>query len=118
MPASADIVEHFHVVNATDVWINPAGGDWNDPANWSTGVVPGLADDAFIVCCKRHDHVFRRRYDDQESDFDGTALDISGGNITLTTGDSEIDAALTMSHSCGILPFEARRRDVRRRRER
>ncbi|MEM1305730.1 MAG: hypothetical protein AAGG46_12585, partial [Planctomycetota bacterium] len=22
-------------------WIGPAEGDWEDPANWSTGVVPG-----------------------------------------------------------------------------
>ena len=26
-------------------WINPAGGSWNDPSNWSEGVVPGPGDD-------------------------------------------------------------------------
>ena len=29
--ASADIV--------TNVWINPAGGNWSDPANWQDGAV-------------------------------------------------------------------------------
>ncbi|HLN29982.1 MAG TPA: hypothetical protein VK395_19730, partial [Gemmataceae bacterium] len=29
-------------------WINPAGGDWDTPGNWSTGQVPGATDDAVI----------------------------------------------------------------------
>jgi len=99
---SADIVEHFHVVNATDVWINPAGGDWNDPANWSTGVVPGLADDAFIGAPAGATITYSGGDTTIKSLISTSALDISGGNITLTTGDSEIDAALTMSHSAQI----------------
>ncbi|HWP39844.1 MAG TPA: hypothetical protein VNL70_02875, partial [Tepidisphaeraceae bacterium] len=27
-------------------WINPAGGQWSDPSNWSAGTVPGPADHA------------------------------------------------------------------------
>jgi hypothetical protein len=30
-------------------WINPAGGDFNTPANWDTNTVPGPSDDAFIT---------------------------------------------------------------------
>ncbi len=30
-------------------WINPAGGNWDTPGNWSTGAVPGLIDDVFIT---------------------------------------------------------------------
>jgi len=30
-------------------WINPFGGDWNVASNWSTGVVPGAADDVTIA---------------------------------------------------------------------
>ena len=30
-------------------WINPAGGDWNTASNWSTGVVPGAADNVTIA---------------------------------------------------------------------
>ncbi|MFO0901979.1 MAG: RHS repeat-associated core domain-containing protein [Pirellulales bacterium] len=29
-------------------WISSTGGDWHDPANWSTGVVPGPEDDVLI----------------------------------------------------------------------
>ncbi|MGD9690556.1 MAG: hypothetical protein AB7K52_12525 [Phycisphaerales bacterium] len=29
-------------------WIGPAGGDWNDPANWAQGVLPGANDDVVI----------------------------------------------------------------------
>ncbi len=31
-----------------DQWISPNGGNWNNPANWSTGQVPGPANDAVI----------------------------------------------------------------------
>ena len=39
---------HFSVVDATAVWINPAGGFWDVPANWDTGVVPTNVDDVLI----------------------------------------------------------------------
>jgi hypothetical protein len=29
-------------------WINPAGGDWNTPSNWSINGLPGANDDVFI----------------------------------------------------------------------
>src|SRR5438445_7263480 len=35
-------------VPATITWVNPAGGDWGTPSNWSGGTVPGAADDAVI----------------------------------------------------------------------
>jgi len=35
-------------VPSTVNWINPAGGDWDTPSNWSTGAVPGQADDVII----------------------------------------------------------------------
>src|SRR5262245_49321101 len=33
---------------ATVTWTNPAGGLWNVGSNWSTGAVPGAADDVTI----------------------------------------------------------------------
>jgi hypothetical protein len=36
------------VVPATVSWSNPAGGAWNTAANWSTGHLPGAADDVVI----------------------------------------------------------------------
>ena len=38
----------FDIVNPTVTWINPAGGDFHNPANWSTNVVPSSGDDVFI----------------------------------------------------------------------
>ncbi len=36
------------VLPATVNWINPAGGDWDTPGDWSTGVLPGAGDDVVI----------------------------------------------------------------------
>ena len=34
---------------ADDVsWENPTGGDFSNPINWSTGLVPGVRDDVFF----------------------------------------------------------------------
>ena len=33
---------------STVTWTKPAGGDWDTPSNWSSGVVPGPNDDAII----------------------------------------------------------------------
>src|SRR5262249_6823947 len=34
---------------STVFWINPLGGDWDNPANWSSGAVPGAGDDAVVA---------------------------------------------------------------------
>jgi RHS repeat-associated protein len=33
---------------AADIWINPEGGDWDTPSNWSTQTLPGPKDDVSI----------------------------------------------------------------------
>ena len=43
-----DIIRHFTIKQATAVWINPAGGNWDDPTNWDTGKVPGPTDDVLL----------------------------------------------------------------------
>jgi hypothetical protein len=49
---AADIVRLFHVGNIVHMptirWINPAGGFWDDPANWDAGRLPGPSDDVLI----------------------------------------------------------------------
>jgi hypothetical protein len=36
------------ILPAAVTWINPAGGDWDTAANWSTGALPTAADDVQI----------------------------------------------------------------------
>jgi hypothetical protein len=33
---------------STVSWINPSGGDWDTPSNWTTGALPGPSDDVII----------------------------------------------------------------------
>lgn len=33
---------------STVTWINPSGGDWDTPSNWSSGALPGPSDDVVI----------------------------------------------------------------------
>src|SRR5579862_2841459 len=42
-----EILEDRSVPSAVS-WINPNGGDWDTASNWSTGFVPGAADDVTI----------------------------------------------------------------------
>jgi hypothetical protein len=44
---AADFNWTFRVADA-DFWISPLNGEWNDPANWSEGAVPGPNDDVII----------------------------------------------------------------------
>jgi hypothetical protein len=30
-------------------WVNTAGGNWSNPANWSTAALPGPSDNVFII---------------------------------------------------------------------
>src|SRR4051812_6949156 len=45
VPASLPVVNLLPnptLVSSPVFWINPAGGDWDVAANWSTSLVPGL----------------------------------------------------------------------------
>ncbi|TQV68026.1 cadherin-like domain-containing protein, partial [Denitrobaculum tricleocarpae] len=43
------IERSFEVVDATAVWIDPAGGNWSDADNWRDGAVPTPADGVALV---------------------------------------------------------------------
>lgn len=44
-PAGTEpITSTFEAINATNKWINPAGGDWSDAGNWSAGRIPDSTD--------------------------------------------------------------------------
>lgn len=84
-------------------WVNPAGGSWEDGANWSTGTLPGGADDVCIDLAGTY-----------QVAFDGTvtvrSLSLGGASGTQTLavhkGESadglRIDAAATVQAN-GVL---------------
>ncbi len=79
-----------------DKWISPTSGDWNDPADWSTGQVPGPADDAVINVSGASPTV---TVDSAQSVHSLTAVDpliISGATLDVTTG-STISGPLTIN---------------------
>jgi hypothetical protein len=46
---TGDVVSSFTLFNVTNSWTNSSGGAWENPANWSRGVVPGPLDDVVIT---------------------------------------------------------------------
>ncbi len=45
---AAPVVSSFHLNQVDNFWIATTDGSWHNPANWSTGAVPGPMDDVFI----------------------------------------------------------------------
>lgn len=82
-------------VPSTVTWINPSGGDWDTPTNWSTGQVPGAGDDAVInylgITITHDQGISDSVYSIQSQ----AAIEISGGSLTFA-GPSEIDNTLTL----------------------
>ncbi len=79
---------------STVTWINPSGGDWDDPSMWSGGVVPGAADDAVISFSDitiTHDTSASDTVDSLTCD---AALDISDGSLTIDTTSSAQPASI------------------------
>ncbi|HEV3003300.1 MAG TPA: hypothetical protein VGX78_02520 [Pirellulales bacterium] len=105
--AGGDVVEHFHVASASDVWINPAGGDWNTPNNWSTGVVPGPNDDVLINTPGGATIDYSSGFAMIKSLTSANPLSVSGGSVTFTSSASEIAGALTMSNSAQLVALGA-----------
>ena len=45
---AANLTTTLHVAQYSAVWKNPNGGDWSNPNNWDSGVVPGPTDNVLI----------------------------------------------------------------------
>ena len=45
---SSNVTTGFTVSSFSDTWINPNGGNWSDPSNWSSGSVPGSLNNVVI----------------------------------------------------------------------
>jgi hypothetical protein len=82
-------------------WTNSAGGDWDTPGNWSTGLVPGVGDDAVINLGGITITHSVASSDTANSLTIGTGLDdtlaISTGSLALASDSALNDNTLTLS---------------------
>ncbi|HWN95451.1 MAG TPA: HYR domain-containing protein, partial [Methylomirabilota bacterium] len=46
---TTNTVSGNYIAQGTLIWINPAGGNWNNPNNWNPNQVPGPADTAVLT---------------------------------------------------------------------
>jgi hypothetical protein len=76
---------------STVSWINPNGGDWDTPSNWSTGALPGPSDDVVVNqsgIAVTHSTSAVDTVDGLTISSSRTSLDISGGTLALSTNSS------------------------------
>lgn len=69
---------------STVLWTNPLGGNWMTPANWSTGSVPGMTDDAVIDIAGITVN-YTSGTSTVRSLSSRAAFNMSGGMLTVTT---------------------------------
>jgi hypothetical protein len=86
---------------STIAWLRPVGGDWDDPANWAGGRIPGAGDDAVIPFAGIQVTHAANRGDSARSLQTEAALDISAGSLTIDAGNfasaaSQIDGLVTV----------------------
>ena len=76
---------------STVTWINPSGGDWDTPSNWSNDAVPGPSDDAVIdtpSITVTHSSSASDSVNSLTISSSDTTLDPSGGSLALATASS------------------------------
>ena len=111
---------------ATDIWINPAGGDWGTPGDWSTSALPGPGDDvvinsldpgASVTHSQNSIDIIHSLTAGAPITLSGGKLDVSGGSGTagalsdsspftvaggtLSLANVQVGTALTASNSSG-----------------
>ena len=69
-------------VEAADVWNNPAGGNWDDPANWSDGV-PDSSDDVAINAIETNAVITLGPDDRADNLTASTSTTFAGGQLTI-----------------------------------
>ena len=76
---------------STVTWINPSGGDWDTPSNWSTDALPGPSDDVVIDLLGitvTHSSSASDSVNSLTISSSQSALDISNGALALNTTSS------------------------------
>ena len=80
-------------------WIQPGGGDWDTPSNWSTGALPGPSDHAVIDVpgiTVTHSSSMSDSVNSLTISSSDSTLDMSSGSLALATT-SSIAGSLTLS---------------------
>jgi hypothetical protein len=90
---------------ATVFWTNPLGGDWDTPANWSTGLVPGPSDDVMITSPTSQPVTHSMNLSDTINSLhvQGVTLTFSNGSLKIAAP-SDTDSPFTLSG--GILSLD------------
>ena len=88
-------------------WINPAGGTWHDPANWSTGTVPTNSDTVFIDIPGTYTVVIDTVTSTVQNLFLGATgssptLQVNGFSLSIF-GQATIDSTATLEFNSGTL---------------
>lgn len=65
-------------------WINPNGGDWNDPGNWDGGVLPGSNDEVIIDMLGTFTVSHSTGATTVKSLTTNHPIDVTGGTLTVT----------------------------------
>jgi len=95
---AVDVTSDFTLTGEAVTWINPAGGFWDDPANWAGGVLPGPDDNVLIdvpgdvTITHRTGLTVINRLISRES------LALTGGTLDVATT-LQVDGAFTLSFS-------------------
>ena len=93
-----DVTSDFSLVGEQVTWINPVGGFWDDPANWSGGALPGPGDNVVIdvpgdvTITHRTGTTVINRLISHES------LALTGGTLDVATT-LQVDGAFTLAFS-------------------
>ena len=93
---SSDIVTSFAIVSATIAWINPNGGNWDEPTNWDTGVVPGSSDQVAISTEGNATVTYRQGSTTVQSIVSTVPLSLTGGTINVAST-VEVDSTFTVN---------------------
>jgi allophanate hydrolase subunit 2 len=95
--AGAGLVQtSFNVRQFSAVWINPSGGNFNDPTNWDTGAVPVATDDVYINVPTNAVITVSSGTVQVNSLLSENALTLSGGVLQVATT-LEVDNTFTIS---------------------
>ena len=96
-PALSQLEQRTLLASVT--WINPAGGDWDTPANWSTGALPGPSDDVVIEISGitvTHSSTDSDSVNSLTISASDSTLNLSNGSLAIAS-DSSISGDLTIS---------------------